>query len=1002
MNKTKKIWLTAALITVALITMIGAILFSRPVKAEIDVQIAETYVIGDSFIIPEAEMTVDGTLLKLRGTLISPDKLHSREKTVVLDKAGQYEIRYEATYKGKRYRESKFFVVTEDLYEVVGMGSVEYGTNKYLDESISGVNVALPQGSIFRINKMIDLSAMDSTDWFIKFFITPEDKGSIEFKKIIIKVIDAYNPNNFLTIENQAVDAPYDFIYRISYAKAGANGQNMVGLSWIDANNYNVLINNAYGTGTHTSFYGTPLTYKAFEDTFVGFKYQPDEKRLLCNGSYALVTDFDDTEFYDVLWNGFSTNQVFIELSFESYVNAVGNIFVTGVGKEDLTNKNFVSAGESEIVINYDGYDKDNLPLAVVGAPYDIFDSEIINPYDSDKKATVKVYYAYGTKNQVEIDVKNGAFVPIWSGEYFIEYSVTDYYGVSIKEVVGINACDIEDTTPLTIAYTDAVTSGKTGVAIKIADYSVENQIGRYNVEQTVELNGEIITTDSEFIPTKAGEYIIKYNVNDSSGRTASTQYTLNIVYNDEIVFIGQPVLPKYFSANIKYTLPSLKAYMFDERGKVEIDCKIRITDDEGQRILQNNSFVPKASNGTTIKVEYVAEYQGKTAVLTFNKMCYEVYDGNLIDMTRLFVSDNASISSKATETNLQYTLSSNGSFEYINPLVFNRFSFAFSLQSVTASAINIYFEGRDNLDEVVKLTYKVVNDGLSVFINDGVNGWAIGKTFGGESSLIELNYTENGMLVDSVSDTYIKITEFLSGEKFDGFTGDWINFRIETEGVTSKSILRVNNICGMVLSDATEDNVEPQLILSGQVSGQVSWNKDFTFLKQYAMDLIDPNVELKISITYNGAYIKDVNGAEVKNLPTDKQYTVRFENYGKYVVTFTAQDCFGNKLSRNASSYLITVIDEQAPTVTLKQGYKTTATVGEKIVLAGIEVQDNYSAKDKIVTMVNVAFNSVYSTVYDGVFTAKETGTYHVFYYVLDEAGNYSVISYDIIVNAK
>jgi hypothetical protein len=143
-----------------------------------------------------------------------------------------------------------------------------------------------------------------------------------------------------------------------------------------------------------------------------------------------------------------------------------------------------------------------------------------------------------------------------------------------------------------------------------------------------------------------------------------------------------------------------------------------------------------------------------------------------------------------------------------------------------------------------------------------------------------------------------------------------------------------------------------------------------------------------------DGSYAVAQDGTVLDSLASpDQSYVIRATQYGRYSVQYVSRDLNGNEA---IYSYIFTVVDREPPVVTLKDG-AITATVGSTVIVKEAVVEDNYTS---CTTLINVKLPSgKFISLTGNSFVATVAGTYRVYYFVTDESGNVTTVSYSITV---
>ena len=119
-------------------------------------------------------------------------------------------------------------------------------------------------------------------------------------------------------------------------------------------------------------------------------------------------------------------------------------------------------------------------------------------------------------------------------------------------------------------------------------------------------------------------------------------------------------------------------------------------------------------------------------------------------------------------------------------------------------------------------------------------------------------------------------------------------------------------------------------------------------------------------------------------------------EQYGTYSIEYKVTDYTGNV---KRYSFVLSSKDVQPPTITLIGGYKTSAEKGDEITIAEVEVADNYSDELTVYVFLYRPDGTI-TQLTSTDFTANATGTYTVYYYTFDKAGNAITAHYQIKVS--
>ena len=123
----------------------------------------------------------------------------------------------------------------------------------------------------------------------------------------------------------------------------------------------------------------------------------------------------------------------------------------------------------------------------------------------------------------------------------------------------------------------------------------------------------------------------------------------------------------------------------------------------------------------------------------------------------------------------------------------------------------------------------------------------------------------------------------------------------------------------------------------------------------------------------------------------------MKLTEHGKYEVHVTARDDSGNE---GLAAMIIRVVDTESPTMTLDGDVVKTAKVGDKVALPKATVRDDLT---QACTLKVYVFNQngqlLEVKAGDKGFIPTSAGTYTVVYYAVDEAGNFAMQRFVIVV---
>ena len=149
------------------------------------VDIAESYVYGETFVVPERTVTVGNSSVEALSVVTCPSGKVTQAKSLRLGDMGDYIVRYYAKIGSKQYAKEETFSVKGVGYKVKStLSSVSYGKYSEFGADSEGLNVKLSNKDELEFTKLIDVDGLDRTNAIVKFFITPEQQGTADFDNL--------------------------------------------------------------------------------------------------------------------------------------------------------------------------------------------------------------------------------------------------------------------------------------------------------------------------------------------------------------------------------------------------------------------------------------------------------------------------------------------------------------------------------------------------------------------------------------------------------------------------------------------------------------------------------------------------------------------------------------------------------------------------------------------------------------------------------------------------
>ena len=643
-----------------------------------------------------------------------------------------------------------------------------------------------------------------------------------------------------------------------------------------------------------------------------------------------------------------------------------------------------------DIFIDWEGYERESVPLALKDVPYRVFSAQAEDVYGEQLTVAKKVFLHYNEATKSLINLENDSIIPKYYGIYTVEYTAIDEFGN-----VSVATYDFEcaEKEKLSMECVGGVTTALAGHETEIADVAYQNANGNVTLKATATLDGGNIVYDltnkTSFVPSYAGEYTISFVCSDYT-TVVTENYTLTVSAHNTALFAGEVNLPSYFIVGKEYTLPTPQGYHYATGKPISIKPTVAVQEGNDKSIdLDNYKFTASKAGNLAIIYrlgENVQTYYAKAVDVGYN-------DSAKFDVSKYFYSDSAAISVN-TNAGTVTTEIEGARVEFINDLDSRGFDFGFNVVKNNANFETLNFYLTDSMDESValKISLRKMSETTSGVSINGAMETKFEYSFNSASPL-NLQYDEKTKTIAFGADFKFHL------EDFAGFPSGKMEFAFEFVGVTGVSGVALNSVNNQAIYNMQEDIVPPQVWFESYAGGVKSVGDLITVEGIAVGDVLDPDYTVSYCIIRpNGEYVVDENGLMLSAQNTDykKAYTFRTTEYGYYKVEIIATDSVGNSTNYE---YTISVADIEAPVVTLKKEMPKEIKAGEALTISELFISDNISKECSV--SVNVGTPMMLTVKVEMgksyVFTAK--GTYCISYVIKDAKGNTTVVTHDFEV---
>lgn len=976
------------------------------------VDIAESYIYGETFVVPERTVTVGNSSVEALSVVTCPSGKVTQAKSLRLGDMGDYTVRYYAKIGSKQYAKEETFSVKGVGYKVKStLSSVSYGKYSEFGADSEGLNVKLSNKDELEFTKLIDVDGLDRTNAIVKFFITPEQQGTADFDKLTFRLTDAADNSVYLDIEvNRSQFAGNGL--GTSWVMAGGNGQDMVGEEagkMIHVNdNVGTPVNGSFVAQDNSGSWSGPASNHSPDRYIIGLYYDSASNTVYTNSTK--VSDLDDPNFYKDLWSGFSSGKARLSVRASGYSGATANFCLTeifGMTASYLNANTFIDVDAPTVTLPID---RDNVPTAEVGRGYPVPAATAYDDYAGECETDIKVYYGYFSGSPVSVGVKGGSFVPDREGDYAIVYSAKDGFGNSASEVVIVKAvekiADVKVTLPENLP-----TEIRLGSYLEFPAATATGGSGEINLETTVIYGGERIAAKKGFRPENAGEYTIEYTAVDYIGKKGTASFLVNATAGDKPVFIDGVTLPPVYISGGKYALPVLYANEYSSGRLNRILCDVKVSDANGVKTYRaGDEFAPTVnSSGDKIGITYIAgnaEYDTISVPVIIGKDGNSVLMSNYIygeDIIADVRDDNGDLYSSGIAVTPKAGKKKAG-WTFANAQVAEGVSFALTTIAGKSDFDKFGFTFVDYADGNRSVTITVEVKAREVVVTHGGNSYSLSSAVknGGE---IAVAYSGGRITVncnDGESVASVPLKNYDNGEAFNGFPSSRVFFGVYSEGNPTGTKYLVTSVCGNALSYRNNDFNEPSFSVSGDYGGKWEINSVYTIRKGVCGDTFAPSSEVEFTVTApDGSVVKDLNGKELKSVKPDEDYKILLSSYGKYKIAYAIKevDWLGNSKPFNITVF---VVDEEAPKIEFTSDGTTEATVGDVLIMPNFKVSDNVTAESDIkVSVYVINAQGKLIKLADGANSIKcaYSGKYSFVVCATDAEYNSSSIVWDVIV---
>ena len=992
-NKIKSIrynMIFVLLIFIAFISMSTMILVYSPAYAFSEVgyisgQVKTSYIHGESFdaLTAKIEDNKGGELDATLDYLVFPDGINRKiSNSVELKDCGRYTAVYSS---GDKFARKSFDVVSRKYEGVAKQPEVKknFTFNHFsVERTMDCLYLSLGKNETFVMNEPIYLDPNNMSEALTFYVDTTSSNGRAGFNKINFTFTDIYDKDNVVGIT-------FEYVQGNGYWRAGSSNQIHGGLEMrnkqstilIDGQWYAFLTK--YGAGdTLSSKIGNTIV---FEDQTKRVYVRSEPKWF--KREYKIVNDLDEEKLVgNKKWGGFTTGEVYMTISAEGIVGEDVDLCITKIGnKHGDELENYDYKDEVKPVISLKDYDDSSMLKIAKNEPFPLFESSVLDAKCSGevKKA---VYYNYGSKGQVRINVNDGKFIPKVLGKYTIEYTVTDDSGNIGKKIVQLDCVDTKSGKSMELTY-DKLDNIIAGQEYNLLNYKVSSLNGKENVQIfVIDPQGNEEKVDGKFFPIYQGKYTIKY-VYSSGVMKYEDYYEVDCLSSDKVIIDGAKFThPIRYIYGLAYSLDDIYAYTFDKQSPQKHLVKYEIKKDSGvyEDILDKDEVIIDAKENVQFRFSY-----NKESVESEVIGIQDVQTDGVLDLSKYFVKDN--MNALSTDEDVRFnTLNNNQNarIDFINPVLVSylQLGFKFNIQKINWKEFKIIISDYKDANRKQVITYKLIRDSLVVSSSVLGEEYSLDKTLDSAFS-IEYQSSKNAIVTN---DGKILGTCFNELDKCN------IAFEIcQNEKESEFSLQRINNQSFA----RTDDDYQQGEFYAQRITGHFIKGDRVKIGLPITADVLSTIINKNICVTVKnpkGEIISSDDGITLDNAVLNREYDITLDMLGSYNIKYSITDSKNNIIDKAAVN-IIKVVDNEPPQATIENKVET-AKVGERVNLATCNYSDNVTSKENIM-IISVVYDNygVMVSMDADYFIAKNKGVHTVYYYLLDENGNSNMLSYKI-----
>lgn len=989
-------------------------------KAVLLGELPERVKVGDSFSLGYPYAFYEETVYDVSVSVtFNGEETQVKAQSFTPTSAGEYTFAFSAQISGETVTVEKVvtaYVPDNALFEVAsGIGESQgvqtlpsWNTNSNYEEGL------LIKGSSdkvkFNYTGLIDLSTLTKEDNLLTFLPYSDMEAGAYMEALRVVFTDAHDASRKISLyfwssaRNTGETMPSSYVMvEIDGKRYGIdNHRNAGAFSSVGSTAYFSSFmgayNNASDTFTIQYDYATDVLYLMTERNATLY---PMQQYVLLPLSGKGTLDQGIARLPEESWfKGFTTGEVYMSVEMISNKNA--GIYLCEIAGMKASEW---QADRLENFLIFEEAMKEP-PMGIVGYEYLIPTARINDYFGEASNASVTVKDGQGQT----VQVKNGKFTPATAGEYTLTYW-TEYFGERLEKTYTV----IVAAEPVEIAIEATVSQPIFGGYMDVPEITLSGGNGKLEYSYQVLLGGKEISLDGngKYLIAKEGAVEIVVVAKDATGYEKTQTFAVQV--QDGGLFALEKKMDTAIRIGWAMKVPTATVTSLVGGIYATQTVTAKVYENGEEKELSNGSFTPSAQ-ATSVRFVYEYTVGNETFAQEFEPT---VLPEEVLTVTEYILTQGA-VEKGITEKGILLAVTGDATANMPYPVAAENLllTVGFHKDGGTIDHWDFVLRDTETPDLLVRLTFSnfsADSGTVSLSLNGAEQQILTGRTnvytqYCGDEAAVEkfagkeyvvfslsLNSAKAILQDYETQKTIFNLTTFENGGKFVGFTNSAC--MVETSitktsaGESNVLLCQVGNQYFNYGEDTfgyyDSDGVPPTIVVNGDTSSKsVAYGYTLNIPSAIAYDVLGGNSSVKVRIMANGEEVLSARSAV-------QAFDFIVNEYKSYAIIYEAVDMAGN---RAKLQFNISVLDEEAPTLTVDGTYAATVKRGEKVKILSFAASDG---QGEVKTLVFVKDNQTKLTFVKvgSEYTFTKNGVYEIVYRSVDSVGNITRKSFTIVV---